>query len=84
VEQRNEVIQADELAGKTKRIDALQRVPQRFARGPDKENNVIISCGATSIGQPARANTGRDDDIEIGFLNNAGWRLRLARPTWAS
>jgi len=39
MEQRGEVVQPDKLAGKPERIDALYRVPQRFARRPDKENN---------------------------------------------
>ena len=56
VEQRNEVIQADELAGKAKGIDALQRVPQRFACGPDKENQRDNQLRRDQhIGQPARA-----------------------------
>ncbi|OMP01216.1 hypothetical protein COLO4_12057, partial [Corchorus olitorius] len=39
VEQRGKVVQPDKLAGKPERIDALYRVPQRFARRPDKEDN---------------------------------------------
>ncbi|MNP16620.1 hypothetical protein D3C76_1090250 [compost metagenome] len=39
VPQGGEVIQADELAGEPERIDALYRVPQRFARRPDKEDD---------------------------------------------
>lgn len=56
VEQRNKVIEADELAGKAKGIDALQRVPQRFACGPDKENQRDNQLRRDQhIGQPARA-----------------------------
>ena len=56
VEQRNEVIQADELAGKAKGIDALQRVPQRFARRPDKKDNGDDELRRDQqIRQPARA-----------------------------
>jgi len=54
MEQRDEVIQADKLAGEAKRIDALQRVPQRFTGGPDKENNGDNQLrGDQCVGQPA-------------------------------
>ena len=56
VKQRDEIIQADKLAGETKRIDALQRVPQRFARRPDKKDNGDNELRRDQqIGQPARA-----------------------------
>ena len=54
VEQRGEVVQANKLAGQPERVDALYRVPQRFARRPDKEDNGDDQLRRDQkIGQPA-------------------------------
>ncbi|MNS67838.1 hypothetical protein D3C72_1011000 [compost metagenome] len=55
MEQRGKVIQTDKLAGKPERIDALYRVPERFARRPDKKDDGDNQLrGDQQIGQPAR------------------------------
>ncbi|MNP38302.1 hypothetical protein D3C76_1318080 [compost metagenome] len=51
----DEVIQPNKLAGEPERIDALYRVPQRFARRPDEKDNGDNQLrGDQQIGQPAR------------------------------